>query len=231
MSLENAASLVEIKCGRRALLDFVAVRFQVRKTLWQHAVLPFLNPLAVFTTNYDELIETGWQTYTYSSSFKPITPIFDDSQGFNSSSHVPLYKPHGSVAWPNRPVRNGGVVITQFDYFEILNARREMLKDFMSDFATSCVIFIGYSFMDSDIASHLYELRRNNRDLHWYAVFPRNDANVRNMFANKYGIMQINRRFHDFLADLDREFDFIPRGWKFRNIKTLMNQKLILEDS
>ena len=56
------------------------------------------------------------------------------------------------------------------------------------------------------------------------AIFPRDDHDVRNMFLQKYDTLQINRRFHDFMHDLDQRVDFIPSEWKFEKIPDLITQ-------
>jgi hypothetical protein len=57
-----------------------------------------------------------------------------------------LYKPHGSLSHANQPVGKGGLVITQFDYLEMISDYREMLRRSMTDFGGTCVLVIGYSF-------------------------------------------------------------------------------------
>jgi hypothetical protein len=97
----------------------------------------------------------------------------------------------------------------------------------LSDFNQSCVVFIGYAFGDMDICSELYRLRRDRR-LPWYAVFPRNDADVRRMYQDKFGILQINRRFLDFIVELDEGVErrhkesIIPTEWKFNNLGAIL---------
>jgi hypothetical protein len=80
--------------------------------------------------------------------------------------------------------------------------------------------------MDMDIGAELYRLRRERR-IPWYAVFPRNDADVRRMYDQKFGILQINRRAVDFLAELDNCINFVPDEWKFRAIDELKVKGLI----
>jgi hypothetical protein len=97
--------------------------------------------------------------------------------------------------------------------------RKEMLGQFASEFNENCLLFIGYSFQDVDLASTLYEIRQDRSGRNWYAVFPRDNADVRRMYEEKYKIYQINRQFHDFLRDLDDEVNFIPDEWKFDKLK------------
>jgi hypothetical protein len=55
----------------------------------------------------------------------------------------------------------------------------------------------------------------------WYAVFPRDDENVRGMYLERYGIRQVNRTFIDFMVELDEALDFIPDPWNSKNIKSI----------
>jgi hypothetical protein len=226
MSLEQVAALAVARCDRTSVEGFVAERFTIERPLWQHAVLSFLRPLAIFTTNYDNLVELGWQSHASFGDLKPLVPHFKKTSRLNDN-FVPLYKSHGSVQFPHDEVKDGGLVLTQFDYFEMIPHRKDMLDQFTTDFNEYCVVFIGYSFQDVDLASRLYEIRKDRRGKNWYAVFPRNNADVRKMFLEEYKILQITRTFLDFLVDLDKEVNFIPDEWKFHNIENLARQGLI----
>lgn len=189
MSLEHASTLAEIKSSRRNLELYIAEKFQIEKSLWQHGMLPFINAKSLFTTNYDNLIEKGFHTTNFG---KPLNLVFNNTTSINNR-FIPLYKPHGTIDYPHSKVSDGGFVITQFDYYEIVDTRQKMLETFISDFQNKSVIFIGYSLFDFDIASILYNLSRKNKTQCWYAVFPRNDSDVRNMLRDKFGIRQINK--------------------------------------
>jgi len=223
MTLEHAAALAEARSDIRTLKKFVSDYFLVDKPLWPHAVLRFLRAKAMLTTNYDTLVELGWALPTIGMKCKSLKQVFRDSDSLNSV-FVPLYKPHGSIEFPLNKVGEGGLVLTQFDYFEMVNSRTRMLDQFMSAFNESCVLFIGYGFQDLDIASRLYAMRRNDRGPRWYAVFPRDNRDVRNMYAERYDIRQINRTFNDFLVDLDTAVDFVPQDWKFDKIDELIRR-------
>ncbi|WP_266366643.1 SIR2 family NAD-dependent protein deacylase [Tellurirhabdus rosea] len=218
MSLEHVSTLAEIKSSRILLERYLSNKFAITKPLWQHGMIPFLKPSSIFTTNYDNLIELG---YAATGMAHKILPVFNNSTSINPNK-TPLYKPHGSINHPHSKVSEGGYVITQFDYYEIMQTRRLMLEKFMSNFHEKCVIFIGYSLLDFDISSILYNLNQGVNGQSWYAIFPRNDSDVRNMMRDKFGIRQINRTFFNFILELDQKVNFIPNEWKFKNYnKTL----------
>jgi len=223
LTLESAAALAEIKSTRSDLEDFLEERFKIEKPLWQHAVLPYLKPKALFTTNYDDLIELGWRI---SNNENQLQPVFNDETSELGNKYVPLYKPHGSVVYPHKKPGKGGLVITQFDYFEVVEDRKAMVSQFIPNVKNNCVIFIGYGFNDFDIAAELYKIKKEQSGTKWFAVFPRNDSDVRRMLHDKYGIKQINGTFYEFITALDKAKEFIPDEWKFEKILKELSSKL-----
>lgn len=212
MSLEHASALVEANASRGAVIDEAKDLFKVNQSLWQHACLPFLNPKAVFTTNYDTLIEQGWHTFQTEQRYKVLYEIKRLDGSF-----TPLYKPHGSIEDAHEPVQKGGLVLTQFDYYDVLNERKQMLEQLFEDLEERYVLFIGYSFQDFDISSIIYDYaqRRNRRN--WYAVFPRNDQKVQDMYLKYFNIRVIPLSFFEFMIHLDQQTRFLPAEATFAN--------------
>jgi hypothetical protein len=210
LTLDHATALIASRRGRQPLVEHVARMYSTSKPLWSHLVLPLLGPRAVFTTNYDQLVEQGWEACrAQQHGVKPLVSIFAPGQRFDSS-RVPLFKPHGSVERALDDVGSGGLVLTMIDYFEMLSTRSELLEQWLGDVKRACAIFIGYGLADMDIASHLYKIRKTDRGLHWYAVFPRVDPDVKRMYHDKFGIHTIARTMYDFLVDLDAEVKSSP---------------------
>lgn len=207
MSLEHAAAIIEAKIGRDELSRYLTKTFLCKMPMWSHVALPFLNPKAIFTTNYDELVELG-----YKSNEQMCDVICDDHSP--TENRVAVYKPHGSLSRSNEAIGKGGLVITQFDYFDMISNYRKMLSKTINGFDKQCVLVIGYSFGDMDIGSELYKLRRESSGTPWYAIFPRADPQVKKMYSKRLGIEQINNTFEGFLSNLDERVDFIPSKHK-----------------
>jgi hypothetical protein len=220
MSLEHAAAIIEATTGRTPLLEFLIESFSCRLPLWQHLALPHLNPSSLFTTNYDELVELG-----YAGNGKVVDVICNNRTPV--SGRPVIFKPHGSLSHANLPIGEGGLVITQFDYFEMIGDYREMLQKIMKNFGTQCVLVIGYSFGDMDIGSELYQIRKGDTGIPWYAVFPRNDPNVRTMYLTRLGIRQIDCTFESFVSKLDKSVNFLPRQLKHDRIAELRSNNKI----
>ena len=217
MSLDQAAAFAESKVGRRPVAEYMASRFNTEKTLWQHAVLPFLRPTSIYTTNYDLLVEQAWNAQMSRSSIHPVVPIFSAQQNV-VPDYMPLYKPHGSADRAFDAVGAGGPVITTIDYFDMVTDKRSMLDRWLKEASDACVVMIGYSMTDMDIAARLYDIKKKNGGLHWYSVFPRSDSTVRKYWSERLRIRHIDRRFAEFMVDLDALIDFVPCEWKYDQI-------------
>ncbi|MBI1405761.1 MAG: cold-shock protein [Caulobacter sp.] len=220
MNLEHAAAIVESKTGRPALSNYLKSQFDCNKPTWQHIVMTYLKPKAVLTTNYDELIELGFK-----HNPQKVDIICDDRRP--ASDNTPIYKPHGSLSHSDQPIGAGGLVITQFDYFEFIDKYRSILRRSMTGFDAACVITIGYSFSDMDIGAEFYSIRHKMAGTPWYAVFPRSDIHVRRMYSKKLNIEQIDTGFEDFLRILDEHVDFIPDRFKHHRIPQLVEEGVI----
>ena len=226
MTLDQAAAFAETKVGRAPVTQFMASRFRTERTLWQHAVLRYLQPKSVFTTNYDLLVEQAWHLQMPNNGAPPLASIFSAQQRV-VPNFVPLYKPHGSADRALDPVGAGGPVITTIDYFDMIGDKQAMLNGWLAQVANACVLMIGYSMTDMDIAARLYDIKKKNGGLHWYSVFPRTDNTVRKYWAERLRIRAIDRRFAEFMADLDGLLNFIPPEWKYARISERQQQQLV----
>ena len=108
----------------------------------------------------------------------------------------------------------------------MIGKNKDLLDHFLSDLENQCALFIGYSLADMDIGSHLWAKRAEDRDIHWYAVFP-SDSQTRRMYDQRMGVRVINRKFHEIMKELDEKVDFIPPQWKFDEIPNLRKEGLI----
>ncbi len=66
------------------------------------------------------MIEQGYGLHT-AVEVGALRPYYKDETPI--ANEIPLYKPHGSTEKATNLVGEGGLVITQFDYIEMLNYR------------------------------------------------------------------------------------------------------------
>jgi hypothetical protein len=220
MSLEHAAAIIETSTGRDEVNKFLLKQFTCDKPLWQHLVLPHLSPLSIFTTNYDEMVELGYKCHG------PVPDIVCDGRDVPSGRQA-IYKPHGSLGHSNRKVGEGGLVITQFDYFSMISEYRKMLKKSLAPLGEACVLIAGYSFGDMDIGAELFALRKEYPGTPWYTVFPRTDPQVRQMYSQRLNIRQIGMTLEGFLSELDKRVGFIPAPHNYSKRGSLKSRGII----
>lgn len=135
-----------------------------------HLLLPLLDTLAIYTTNWDSWIEKGFQKagFPYHKVVIPdhlastdlLHPAFSsDSSPFSSTpttkSHYPItqiIKFHGDFSRPDT------IVVKQSDYFRRLNFEDPLDIRLRADIIGRSVLFIGYSFADLNIRYLWYRL-------------------------------------------------------------------------
>lgn len=124
-----------------------------------HRVVPTFPWKAIFTTNYDRLVEIAYETL---NSLRGEFPVQDlkiilgkDLGSVIDSSQVCLYKLHGCISSINK---QNPLVLTTRDYENTKKKRGRMLRFLRSLGSHHAILFVGYSFVDQIISSLLYEL-------------------------------------------------------------------------
>lgn len=120
--------------------QFDAHRHAFVQTSPAHAALVALQLPVIFTTNYDELIETA-----HAEAGVPIRVSAQEEEFKARLAERPahhLVKLHGSIDRPDT------IVLTRDDYSKARVARREMLGLLRHDLASACFLFVGFSLSD-----------------------------------------------------------------------------------
>lgn len=142
--LAQIASLIELRIGRAELISFLKKRLN---NLQPDDSLQWLFSIrwsAIFTTNYDDAIESAYDLITEPPQ-NPI-PICIASQlvEHDPRFEVPIYHIHGSLFGSG----DQKVLITEDDYAKFREPRRMIFELLKTKFATSPVLYIGYSNRD-----------------------------------------------------------------------------------
>ncbi len=133
------ASYYEVKFGREALQKKIVSQLQKEVKLTEtHRTLSELPLKAIFTTNYDHLLEKALSTRKYVKIVKgKEAPLAGHDQ-------LPLIKMHGDIDDPST------IVITQGDYDNYTEKHRALIT-YILGFLISCnILFVGYSLKDSN---------------------------------------------------------------------------------
>src|SRR5205823_4689729 len=115
MSLEEAAEIARYRYGEKHLNDYLHRYFKGFRPSTQHLELVQLPWDAIYTTNYDTLIEQAASTGTIKPAGR-IKPVFSTSTDLTEfvEDDIIYYKLHGSVDSANSP--DGRLILTKEDY-------------------------------------------------------------------------------------------------------------------
>jgi tetratricopeptide (TPR) repeat protein len=153
--LAKVAQLVQIRKGRPELETFLRKRLA---DLEPDETLRWLFSLrwrAIFTTNYDSGIQRS-----YALNPNPVqNPVTisktADLTQFETRIQVPIFHLHGNLFGPS----NGQIVISEDDYIQFREQRRMMFELLKVQFATSTILYVGYSNRDPNWKLVLEEIR------------------------------------------------------------------------
>lgn len=152
--LEQVAQLVEIRKGRAELVAFLVERFAELEPDENLQWLLSLPWKAIFTTNYDRLIERTFEVGP-TVSRKPVS-IATTSQVVptNFLFEVPVFHLHGFLF--DGPSE---ILITENDYALFREPRRMLFEILKERLATSTILYVGYSQRDPNWKMVLAELQ------------------------------------------------------------------------
>lgn len=152
--LSKVSEIVEIRKGRKELEVFLKKRLSNLEPDENLKWLVSLRWKAIFTTNYDNGIERAYELIAPQQ--KPITiTITSEIAPFDTQFEVPIYHLHGYLFGPSKPK----IIITETDYSRFREHRRMLFELLKNEFATSPVLYIGYSNLDPNWKTILTEIK------------------------------------------------------------------------
>lgn len=159
--LVEVASILELRCGRKAIIE--AVRKQLRPLQPTGAMLslPDFGWNAIFTTNFDQLVESaykrrGQQTKVIRSNF--------DYDKLETDEGTPVFKIHGCLSQDSVDGHRSRMTLTERDYDEYPEFRESLFKRLSLDLMTKDILVIGHSLRDPHIKRDMAEASRLQRE-------------------------------------------------------------------
>lgn len=153
-SLTKISKIIELRKGRAELLAFIkSILLNIKPddtVLW----LTKINWKAIFTTNYDNGIQTA---YNLSPDVKQNPKTFittSDLESFDQRFDVPIFHLHGAIFDTERK----DIIITDDDYTKFYEKRRMLFEILKKECATSTILYIGYSNEDPNWRMVLREI-------------------------------------------------------------------------
>lgn len=196
--LPKVAQVVELRKGRAALNSFLSERlagFEPNDSLKWLLNLPWKS---IFTTNYDRVLQRCFElnptpprqcvTMSSTAGIVPFDPRFD----------IPIYHLHGCLF----EIENPHVLITEEDYAQFRERRRMLFEILKRDWATSNLVYVGYSNRDPNWKTVQTELRQEfapSKPPGSYRVAKSTDALDKEILASQ-GITTVDATVDDFVA-------------------------------
>ena len=156
----------------------------------------------LFTTNYDNLIESA-----YSRNHKPIK-VFSSNFDFeddDTAIGTNLFKIHGTLDIDRSLGKNASIIITSEDYDRSSEYRELLFDRLLHETSRNDVVIIGHSLADTDINYVLNEAIRRKRDSgasgKLYALIYSPDQN-RATLVERRGFQVCFGGLDDFFAEL-----------------------------
>ncbi|MGB7407488.1 MAG: SIR2 family protein [Pontixanthobacter sp.] len=146
--LAEVAQLAELKDDRSALIKLLRKHIGNADPTGSLLNIPMYNWKSIFTTNYDNLIETSYRRRN--RKLPRYHTDFDFSQDA-SPADTPLFKLHGTIEHDVADGHQSRIIITLNDYDKTEEYRNSIYDRFSSELAGSNLIVIGQKLSDRDI--------------------------------------------------------------------------------
>lgn len=210
--LAKISQIVELRRGRTELENFVRNRLanlEPDKTLQQ---LFSMRWKAIYTTNYDRGIQRSYELISTPQQ-NPITiSITPELVPYDLRFDIPVIHLHGTL-FGSTKVR---IIITENDYSCFREQRKMLFEKLKLDFATSSILYIGYSNRDpnwrmilSEISAEFYPSKMPKS----YRIAPETNDIDKEILISK-NVESIDCSLREFvmsasttLGDLEKEID------------------------
>lgn len=152
--LTEAATILENRYGRQAVVDAVRSALMGLQPTGGLLALPARSWHTIYTTNYDELIESAYKRAAKALNVVISNYDYGDADG---RTGTPLFKIHGSISQDEVDGSRVRMVLTQRDYDQAESYREVIFGRLALDMLTKDILFIGHSLRDVRLQS---EVRR-----------------------------------------------------------------------
>lgn len=189
--------------------DLIAVQEFIKETYIEyqpadfHLLLPKFKWKAIFTTNYDLIVESAYQKVK--DKLQTIIPFISDydrvEEKLKSESFIPYIKLHGCITRTSD--RLLPLILTPDQYITHKMNRERLFNMLFDKGAEYPIIFIGHSGRDFDIRQNLLALQRlQNTRPRYYFIRPNFSEEESNYWSTKR-IKTIQGTFEEFLKLID----------------------------
>ena len=204
LTLDDAAEIVRYQLGDEILNNYLYQWFDSYAPNNAHLAIAQLPWDVIYTTNYDLLVEKA----ASSPYIKPaglIRSVCSTSTDLTAfvEEDIIYYKLHGTVDLANSP--EGRLIITKDDYRHYRAHRKPLFQRLRSDLSRKTLVFVGYSFADSNFRAILDDCREElgmDQFPLSYAIRPNFTPMEAGFWRDKYNIQLVSGDAFAFLTTL-----------------------------
>lgn len=186
--------------GRKEIVEYLKGEFEVLQPSHEFKQLPRWHWRAIFTTNYDDLVEKAYKTPGRIQTLQPVHLPYDTAT-IPRENHLYLFYLQGSITKPAHD--DGSPVVSWGDYHRTVQERvavMNLLRNVLIDGGR--VIYLGYSFNDFFLDGLLDEASRrlgNQNMPYGYAILPDWPVDSRKRHkVTRHNIIPVVGSFEDF---------------------------------
>lgn len=206
-SLVQVANYSKHQAGLNEVQVFIKGQFELLQPADFHKLLPLFKWHAIFTTNYDLIVERAYDQVP--KRLQNLAPIVRDgdqfSEAISNPDQLPYFKLHGCISSINDS--NLPLILASEEYAKYKNNRRRLFKHLLEFGREHPIIFCGYQIGDPNIQQILFDLCDSGIERPNYMVVdPGLNKFDRTMWqANRFDTLSWT--FKNFLEHLDKEID------------------------
>lgn len=161
--LATTAEILEMKHGRRAVFEAVREVIKPLRPTGGILAIPHYNWRAVYTTNYDLLVEKS-----YSRAHRGIAVVRSnyDFPSLRGSTDTVLYKIHGCISQDRSDGHQASIVLTETDVQAHLEFRKMLFDRMKADLESGMLLVIGQSLADQHLRDLVRDVAKLQTDIH-----------------------------------------------------------------
>ena len=155
--LIETTSILERRYSRKSVVDAILKKLQPLKPTGGLLGLPAFAWRAVFTTNFDELVELAYKRAKV--PFTRIRSNYDLPQA-SSEEGTPIYKIHGCVTQDRALGHKASLLLTEQDYEDFKRYRQSLFSTLETHLLSGDVLILGQSLSDRHLTDLIREVLR-----------------------------------------------------------------------
>lgn len=219
---QNLGYVSELAISESSLFEvqhFIAEIIKGFEPCDYHLKIPTFKWKAIFTTNYDLIIEKSYRKEK--DPIQELVPIYKNTNKqaiFYKPDVLPYYKLHGCISDINDP--EAPLILTPDQFIDHKSKRERLFIDLQEISYDFPVLFVGFGMADPDIRAILNNLDKTlSSRTRSYMVGPNINLLEEKMWDAKK-ISTIKMPFSQFINEIDNEIDKTSRKLSIHRPKT-----------